>query len=143
MSASIPNRLLILIADVPEGAEAVKAVLSPLHDLVLVHNLTAATRLIANVDFDAVIAGTLFDDSRMIELLRVVRAEPRFADKPFVAVRVLPTTMTPELEANAKQMATVLGANAYITVDDFPKDANFNEELLKRIMPTLEPIKGR
>jgi CheY-like chemotaxis protein len=141
------SRSLILIADVPEGAEIVKSVLSPLHDLVLVHSLTAATRLIANVDFDVVISGTLFDDSRMIELLRAVRTEPRFADKPFVVLRVLPTTMTPELEANAKQMATVLGANAYITIDDLEKDrvggASFEEVMLNRLQPLLLPVKAK
>jgi CheY-like chemotaxis protein len=143
MVADTPKSL-VLIADVPEGAEIIKQCLAPTHDLVLVHNLTAATRLIANVDFDAVISGLHFDDSRMIELLRAVRAEPRYADKPFVVVRVLPTSMSPDLEANAKQMASVLGANAYITVDDFPKDCeNLDEELLKRIKPTLGPLKAR
>jgi CheY-like chemotaxis protein len=126
---SVEQKSLLLIADCPEGAEIIKQCLSPMHDLVLVHNLTAATRLIANVDFDAVIAGTHFDDSRMIELLRAVRAEARYADKPFIAVRVLPTTMSVDLEANAKQMATVLGATAFITVDQFPKDVDFSEEL--------------
>jgi len=143
MSTSSPSRSLILIADTPEGAELVKSVLSPLHDLVLVHSLTAATRLLANVDFDAVIAGPQFDDSRMIELLRVVRGEARFVDKPFVVVRVLPTTLTPELETNAKQMATVLGANAYLTVDDFAEGANMHQELLQRITPLLAPLKAK
>jgi len=132
------ERALILIADVPESAEVIKACLSPLHDLVLVHSLAAATRLIANVDFDAIVAGSHFDDSRMIDLLRAIRSEPRFKDKPFVAVRLLPTTMTPELEANARQMATVLGATTYITVDDLPTGSTRNQELLRRINQVLE-----
>jgi CheY-like chemotaxis protein len=137
MGANGSKRALILIADVPEGAEQIKRCLSPLHDLVLVHNLAAATRLIANVDFDAVVAGVQFDDSRMIELLRSVRSEPRFEKKPFIAVRMLPTTMTPDLEANAKQMATVLGATAYVTIDEFSKDSDVGEQLLTRISSCL------
>jgi CheY-like chemotaxis protein len=130
------QRKLILIADIPEGAEAVKACLSPHHDLVLVHSLAAATRLIENVDFDAIICGTHFDDSRMIELLKEVRTDSRYSEKPFVIVRVVPTNLTAEIEANAKQMALVLGATAYITIDEFCGDT-FSEELLRRVHPVI------
>jgi hypothetical protein len=73
----------------------------------------------------------------MIDLLRAVRGESRYRDKPFIAVRVVPTNLTPELEANAKQMALVLGATAYITIDEFCADNDFNEELLARLHPVI------
>lgn len=125
-------RKLILIADTAEGAEAVKKYLSRHHDLVLVHGLAAATRLIANVDFDAIICGTHFDDSRMVELLREVRRESRYSGKPFIVVRMLPTNLSADIERNTKQMAMVLGATAYLPVDEFGGDG-FSEELLLRI----------
>jgi PleD family two-component response regulator len=118
------DRGLVLLADVPEGTEHIKRLLSPSHDLVMVHNLAAAMRLVENVDFDAIVAGIHFDDSRMIELLKAVRAEKRYDDKPFIVVRILPTTLQPGMEANSKQMATVLGATAYLTLDDAQIQAN-------------------
>lgn len=114
---STMERLLILVADVEEGAHQLKRILGARHDLVLVHNMSAAMRLIENVDFDAIVGGIHFDDSRLIDLLKAVRAEPRFTGKPFVAVRILPTALSPGVEAQARQMMTVLGANAYIAAD--------------------------
>lgn len=112
------ERALILVADQPQNAQHIKRILSETDDLVLVHHMTAAVRLIENVDFDAIIAGIHFDDSRMIDLLRVVRKAARHVGKPFVAIRLEPTSLTPEMETKAKQMAAVLGASGYITIDD-------------------------
>lgn len=137
------DRSLILIADVPETSDLIKRVLSPLHDLVIVHNLTAAERLIENVDFDAIVASVHFDDSRMIDLLRAVRANARYTGKPFIAVRTMPTSLTANVESNSKQMATVLGASAYITVDDLGPDENQVEALRSRIIGHLSTKNGK
>lgn len=141
LMADSAQRSLILIADIPEGAEVLKQWLSPYHDLVLVHSLTSATRLISNVDFDAIVCGAHFDDSRMIDLLRAVRAEGRYSDKPYVVVRAYPTNLSPDMEGKAKQMASVLGATAYITVDEFGSETEMHEELLRRVKPVLAPRK--
>ncbi len=112
------ERPLILVADVPEGAEHIRRLLSVTHDLVMVHSLTAASGLIKTVDFDGVISGVHFDDCQMIQLLQLVRKEFRYANTPFVVVRVLPTQLNRDIEANARQMASVLGASGYVTIED-------------------------
>lgn len=136
-SVTKEERKLILLADVPDGTDHLKRILSPTFDLVMVHSLTAATRLIANVDFDGIVAGIHFDDSRMMDLLRMVRAEPRYADKSFVIVRVLPTTLNSEVESNAKQMTTVLGAADYITVEDVAGTHDTDQAIAQRVAAAL------
>ncbi len=132
------SRSLILVADVPEGAEHIKRLLSTTHDLVMVHNLTAASRLVENVDFDGVIAGIHFDDCRMMELLKVVRKEPRYARRPFVVVRILPTELHPDMETNAKTMASVLGASGYVTIEDADGEPDADVGLRSLIVSLLK-----
>jgi CheY-like chemotaxis protein len=81
----------VLVADVPEMQARVAAVLVQ-ERLVFVHTLAAALKALAGEDFDLVLIGLHFDDSRMFDLLREVRAGSRNGAVPIVCFRTRPFT---------------------------------------------------
>jgi DNA-binding response OmpR family regulator len=75
----------ILVADGPDIERRVSAVLQP-HELSFVHTLAEAKRALARDDYDLIIMGVHFDESRMFDLLRQVRADERYQATPVVCV---------------------------------------------------------
>lgn len=66
-------KLRILVAAYPEGHGRLKAVLAG-HDLVFVETMFEAQAALAAESFDLAAIGTRFDESRMFELVRLIRA---------------------------------------------------------------------
>jgi DNA-binding NtrC family response regulator len=79
----------LLVADVPQ-VEARLAVVLALERPVFVHTLVAALKALAADDYDLVLIGVHFDDSRMFDLLREVRAGSRNRAVPIVCYRLRP-----------------------------------------------------
>ena len=77
----------VLVADVPEVHARVAAVLAQ-ERVVFVHTLAAALKALAAEDFDLVLIGMHFDDSRMFDLLHAVRAGSRNRAVPIVCYRM-------------------------------------------------------
>jgi DNA-binding response OmpR family regulator len=75
----------ILVADGPD-MEARLAVLLAGHDVTFAHTLHEAAALLERISFDGVLIGVHFDESRMFDLLRYVRAAPRNAATPVLCV---------------------------------------------------------
>ena len=75
----------ILIADGPDNEDRIGAILKP-HELTFVRTLREATRALDRDGYDLLIIGVHFDESRMFDLLRQVRADERYRHKPVVCV---------------------------------------------------------
>ena len=79
----------VLVADVPDVQARVAAVLAQ-ERLVFVHTLAAALKALAAEDFDLVLIGMHFDDSRMFDLLHAVRSGSRNGAVPILCYRLRP-----------------------------------------------------
>ena len=117
----------ILVADTPEGDRRISAILSG-YDLVLVRTLGEAQRILRREKFALVLVGVHFDDSRMFDLVRVLRGDELHAGVPIVCVRGRPgftavTGRTLELTLKA------LTADEFIDLVHFGDDEAGNAAL--------------
>ena len=127
----------VLIADVPQVQARVAAVLVR-ERLVFVHTLAAALKALAGQDFDLVLIGMHFDDSRMFDLLREVRAGSRNGAVPVVCYRMRPLAFmalsTQVIEVTVK----ALGALSFIDLANLATDEDGNEALARLVAAATE-----
>jgi len=127
----------VLIADVPQVQARVAAVLVR-ERLVFVHTLAAALKALAGEDFDVVLIGMHFDDSRMFDLLREVRAGSRNGAVPVVCYRMRPLAFmalsTQVIEVTVK----ALGALSFIDLANLATDEDGNEALARLVAAATE-----
>ena len=110
----------VLIADVPQMDARYQAALAGC-ELAFARTTTQACFALASAPFGLVVIGVYFDDSRMFDLVRAIRADPDSGEVPIVCVRGRPgfTAVTGRtLETTLK----VLG------VDDFIDLAHFGDD---------------
>ncbi len=76
----------VLVCTVPEAVVRLRSVLNDA-ELHVAHNTEQALRSLQVRTFDLAVIGMLFDESRGLELLRRIRADPRLKPPPIVGVR--------------------------------------------------------
>jgi DNA-binding response OmpR family regulator len=75
----------VLVADVArEGARTAACLMG--HEVTVVCTLAEAQAALATVDYDALVTGVRFDDSRMFDLLREVRANSALKDMRIICL---------------------------------------------------------
>ena len=115
----------VLVADVPEAHARLAAALTG-SELRFVHTLGDALRALREEDFELLLAGVHFDESRMFDLLRAVRSASRNRQVPIVCIRTRRNafaTLTPHaLEVTIK----ALQGNAYVDLSGFANDEGGN-----------------
>lgn len=84
------------------------------HDILFCHTFDHAQRVMRSQPFHAVVATLQFDESRMFDLLRSVRADKHHRSKPFVAVRLTSGGLPDEVIRTVMRSAIIGGADAAI-----------------------------
>ena len=111
----------VLVADVPEVKARMTAVLAHERPL-FVHTLGAALTALAAEDFDLVLIGMHFDDSRMFDLLRDMRAGSRNHAVPVLCCRMRPLAFS-ALSTNVIEVTVkALGAGAFADLTSYAED---------------------
>src|SRR6185503_14010181 len=106
----------ILVADGPDIERRLGTILEP-YRAMFVHTLAAAKRALASDGYDLIIIGVHFDESRMFDLLRQVRADERYEETPVVCVASQP--FDAPISVKSLEIATrALAADAFV---DFAK----------------------
>jgi hypothetical protein len=126
----------ILVADVPQMDVRYAAALAGC-ECVLVRTMAEARAALVAVRFDLVAIGVYFDDSRMFDLVRAVRAHRAFGDVPIVCVRArsgFTAVRTRTLELTVKALA----ANEFIDLVNFGDDAAGNAALREAVERLLK-----
>jgi hypothetical protein len=105
----------ILIADTPEGVEAFRRALSTTLSLVTATSLDQA-RALLDPPPAVVVCGCHFDEGRMYDLLRHLKATQELARVPFMAVRCVEGDMALDdaLYESVKIAVRALGGNAFV-----------------------------
>jgi CheY-like chemotaxis protein len=103
----------ILAATPPEAEAILRRGLG--HAAILLPALTIEEAFdVAAQGVDIIVCGIHFDDSRMFELLRAVKADPRLSKTPFVCVRLLGSNLAPTLVQSLEISCALLGAAKFI-----------------------------
>jgi hypothetical protein len=106
----------ILVASIPEAEAWFRAVL-PLWQLSFVRTFDQAALALRKMSFDLVVAHICFDDSRMFDLLKYLRAQERYAAVPVACVRSLSKVSARGGRA-IELAASALGARLFFEVTD-------------------------
>ncbi|MDO8300170.1 hypothetical protein [Lacisediminimonas sp.] len=78
------------------------------------HSFEHAQHMMEVQPFHAIVATLQFDDSRMFDLLRMVRAHSVHRCKPFVAVRLTSGALPDEVVKTVMRSAIICGADAAV-----------------------------
>ena len=104
----------ILVADHPESFHAFRDALTSNHQLVHVVTLEEARDALGQRPA-LVVCGCHFDEGRMYDLLRLLKAEPATRGVPFVAVRCVEGELLDDtLYESVKIAVRALGGNAFV-----------------------------
>lgn len=112
----------ILIAASPQPRAIAERMLAG-HDLTSAATVGQVTRYLGAQTFDMILCTIVFDDSRMFDLLRLVKSKPEWARTPFVCARIRTHVLDDPVAWEAIDLACqALGAAAFLNVADYPRD---------------------
>lgn len=111
----MPSARPIVVADTPEGVAAFRRALPTTMSLATAHTLEQARTLLQPPPA-LVVCGCHFDEGRMYDLLRHLKATPELARVPFVAVRCVEGDMALDdaLYESVKIAVRALGGEAFV-----------------------------
>jgi hypothetical protein len=111
----MPSSRSILVADGPESFDAFRRALTSSVPLVQAGTLKEAKAAIARQPPVLVVCGCHFDEGRMYDLLRHLKAGPELQNVPFVAVRCTEDELLDDaLYESVKIAVRALGGNAFV-----------------------------
>lgn len=129
----------ILVADTPDGDRRLSEILAG-HEVVFTRTMGDAQRRLGQQDFDLIMVGVHFDDSRMFDLVRHVRSPGRHADRPVVCVRSHRFVSAAAISIEGLQIAAkALACHLFIDLTQYPDDASGNAEVRKLLGELLTP----
>jgi CheY-like chemotaxis protein len=129
--------MAILVAAHPLGSQRLKKALAG-RELSFVGTLEEAKRVLAQQTFSGVLLGIQFDDSRVLELLEHLRAQPKTAGIPVVCMIGIRGRLSGAALSAFAEAARALGAREVLDAADFADDPGGNaalREALERLMP--------
>jgi hypothetical protein len=111
------------------------------HRLTIPHSVEEAKRELERREFAMVILGVLFDESRMFELLRVVRTFDANRFTPVVCMVSGPSNLSDVALEGLDHAVKAMLANAFLNLNKFPDDQDGNGRV-RRIIDYLILIDG-
>ena len=133
----MPKR--ILVADTSDSDRRLSAILAG-QDVVFARTMGEAQRLLTQQQFDLVMIGVHFDDSRMFDLVRHVRASGRHVDKPVACVRSHRFISAAAISLEGLEIAArALACSLFLDLTKYPDDAQGNAEVRKLLDGLLTP----
>lgn len=109
----MPVRKRVLAADTPEGVNTLRNVLGHTLEIVEAGCFEGALKQ-SSSGIDLIICGIHFDESRMYDLLRLVKANPVTRAIPFICFRDMDSALSPPVLESLQIACNALGAVAFI-----------------------------
>jgi CheY-like chemotaxis protein len=103
----------LLVAVKPRSHDTMSRALTPGYSFTLCSSLVTAQWLL-NQDFDLIVCGMNFDDSRMFDLLRYVRNHPATRSTPFLCLKLAEGMLQTSVFKSVEKAARLLGADDFI-----------------------------
>lgn len=127
----------VLAAIIPEAKRTLSTLIADDYATVTyVHKFDEALNLLNGTDYDLVVCGVHFDDSRSIEFLQRFRKMNRHHDTPFVMLRTDPKPLGPALSGSVQLAVKELGGN-YFDVSESILTFNDMKEHIAAILRSL------
>lgn len=123
-----------------EDCERLERVLAG-HRLTIPHSVEQAKRDMQSREFAMIILGVLFDESRMFELLRVVRTYDANRFTPVVCMLSGSSSLSDVAIEGLDHAVKAMLANAFLNLNKFPDDEQGNARV-RRIIDYLILIDG-
>lgn len=136
-SAPLQGKEILVAVDNCERLERILAG----HPLTIPHSVEEAKRQLEEREYHAIILGVLFDESRMFELLRMVRTFERNRFTPLVCMLSGPSTLSDVAIEGLDHAVKAMLANAFLNLNKFPDDERGNARV-RRIVDYLILIDG-
>ena len=136
-SAPLQGKRILVAVDNCERLERILAG----HRLTISHSVEQAKKQLEAREYHAVILGVLFDESRMFELLRLVRTYEANRFTPLVCMLSGPSTLSDVAIEGLDHAVKAMLANAFLNLNKFPDDAEGNARV-RRIVDYLILIDG-
>lgn len=140
----MPNRPRILLRmQAPDGFEAVTRELHGF-DVVTVRSNSAVLRELRARSFDLIICGVFLGDESAFDLLQAIKSMEGHSSTPFVCFRALRTELARTVNDGLRTTARLLGAAAYIDIEDVDKQPGLLRKTIDQILgrelatPTLQ-----
>jgi hypothetical protein len=134
-----PKKARVLIACLPQAYARLFAILAG-HELLYVGTLSAAQETLKGDRFDIIMIGVHFDESKMFDLLRYVRADESYGLAPVVCFRgiELEEAEGKTFETNCEAACKAVGAS-FFDLTAFPDDHLGNAAVRQLIYDLLLP----
>jgi len=131
----------ILIAAPPESCVIVERLLAG-HTLTHVSTLSEAQERLRRDDFDLIFCTVMFDESKMLDLLRLAKSNPKWKGIPFVCARMKSQILSsPKLLKAVALSAESLAAAAFLNVSQYKSDAKRRIRIAVEKVLNNHPIK--
>jgi response regulator RpfG family c-di-GMP phosphodiesterase len=127
----------ILIAASSEPMVICKRILDK-HELICAESIAEAENLLETEKFDLIVCTVLFDESRMFDLLRFVKASRKWKRIPFLCCRLRQKALDYAVALESVQIACrALGADAFLDIQNYESDDPESElaEDIERFLP--------
>lgn len=138
--ASIPPLLGRKILLAAAATERLRRILQG-HELTVAAHVEEAKAELQKREFDMVILGVHFDESRMFELLRLVRTFPMNQLTPVVCMLTAPSRLSDVAIEGIDHAVKAMLANAFLNLSRFPDD-EAGDARVRRIIDYLILIDG-
>jgi CheY-like chemotaxis protein len=127
----------ILIAASPEPRAVLERILAG-HELSCAETMAQAEQFLRERAFDLIICTIVFDESKMFDLLQLVRSTPEWQRIPYVAARVRRHIVrSPTALRDAAFTCGTLGAAAFLDIADYQVDPEGEmREAMERVLDT-------
>jgi hypothetical protein len=132
-----PKKARILIACVPQAYTRLFAILAG-HELCYVSRLSDAQAALRADRFNMIMVGVHFDESKMFDLVREVRADEKYGRVPIVCFRGvgLEDAKSKVIEANCEAACQAMGAS-FFDLTAFADDTIGNDAVRQLIYGVL------
>ena len=130
------KRILVAV----DNCERLERILAG-HQLTIPPSVEEAAKELEAREYHAIILGVLFDESRMFELLRLVRTFPANRFTPVVCMLSGPSNLSDVAIEGLDHAVKAMLANAFLNLNKFPDDARGNGRV-RRIVDYLILIDG-
>lgn len=108
-----PTRIRVLFAAAPLSLDPITRILGPDFQVTIADSLSHAKSLLDR-PVDVIVCDLYFDESRMFDLLRHVKADEKTRTIPFIAVKASDGMLSPTLSQGVEIACNALGAEKFV-----------------------------
>jgi CheY-like chemotaxis protein len=132
----------IMIAGDSQTIEVLQRLLSTRYELIAVKSMREAIAKIHSDQPDLILCGMLFEESRMFDLLRAVKADPAIAKTKFICSRVVVSDLPDGVMDTMTAASCALGASLFLDIFALVEQGQ-EADVVKMIDQCLDLGEGR